>query len=40
MALDCVWILLRNTGIYYHTDKHLFEEIRHQMIEFYNRQQL
>ena len=34
-SLDCVWILLRNTGIYYATDSSEYDEIKAHMVEYY-----
>jgi hypothetical protein len=36
-TLDCVWVLLRNTGIFYATDSKEYEEVKGQMMDYYLR---
>jgi hypothetical protein len=34
-SLDSIWILLRNTAIFYSEDGPLFDEIKEKMVEYY-----
>jgi hypothetical protein len=34
-SLDSIWILLRNTGVFYCSEEATFEEIQQQMVEYY-----